>query len=296
MDLSSQNASPIKTVAIQGGFGSFHEIAARKFFTDEIKIIPCDTFEEVTQLVSTHQIDYGVMAIENTVAGSLIPNYTLLRESPVKIIGEEYLRIKQNLVALPGQQIKDISEVHSHYMAIAQCRDFFKQYPKIKLVEAVDTATSAMLIHEKQLIGKGAIASDLAAELYQLEILAPEIETNKRNYTRFLIINHQDANGNHHSNCSKASLCFSLPHQKGSLSRVLSVLAYYDMDLTKIQSMPIVGKEFQYFFYADLVFPDFERYRQSLTAITPLIVDLQILGEYKHGRESFETVHHQQLL
>jgi len=296
MNLTTPSIPRAKTVAIQGGFGSFHEIAARKFFAEEIEIVTCDTFEQVTELVSTNKIDFGIMAIENTVAGSLIPNYTLLRESPVKIIGEEYLRIKQNLIALPGQQIKDIFEVHSHYMAIAQCREFFKKYPAIKLVESVDTAMSARKIQEKQLVGKGAIASDLAAELYELEILAPEIETNKRNYTRFLVLNHQNGNGNHGSNCSKASLCFSLPHQKGSLSRVLSVLAFYDMDLTKIQSMPIVGKEFQYFFYVDLVYTDFERYKQSLSAITPLVVDLQILGEYKHGRESFETIHHQQQL
>ncbi len=283
----------VEKVAIQGGVGAFHEIAARNFFNTDIEVQPCSSFETITDLVANKEIDYGIMAIENTVAGSLIPNYVLLKESPVKIIGEEYLRVKQNLMALPGQKIEDITEVHSHYMAIAQTRKFFKNYPDIKLVESVDTALSASKIHNKKLIGKGAIASDLAAELYGLEILANGIETNKRNYTRFLIITHQNNNGFLLTNISKASLCFSLPHQKGSLSQVLSVLAFYDLNLTKIQSMPIVGKEFQYFFYVDISFDSYERYKQGLSAITPLVTDLKILGEYKYSIESLENIHNQ---
>jgi prephenate dehydratase len=287
-------ANTLKKVAIQGGNGAFHEIAARTFFNDEtLDLIPCETFEEITDLIANKQIDYGIMAIENTVAGSLIPNYVLIRETPVKIIGEKYLRVKQNLMALPGQRIEDLTEVHSHYMAIAQTRKFFKQYPQIKLVESADTALSAQKIQEKKLVGKGAIASDLAAEMYGLEILAAGIETNKRNYTRFLILNHKDDNGYIEASRNKASLCFSLPHHKGSLSQVLSVLAFYDHNLTKIQSMPIVGQEFKYFFYVDLTFDSFERYQQSITAITPLVVDLQILGEYKYGIESLENIHQQ---
>lgn len=281
------------TVAIQGGEGAFHEIAARNYFDSNIQIVPTDTFENITQQVAHKEIDYGIMAIENTVAGSLIPNYVLLKESHVKIIGEEYLRIKQNLVALPGQKIEDLSEVHSHYMAIAQCRRFFKDYPHIKLVEAEDTALSAKMIQDKKLAGKGAIASDLAAKLYGLEIIAAEIETNKRNYTRFLTITHKDNSELNPENITKASICFSLPHHKGSLSQVLSVLAFYDMDLTKIQSMPIVGQEFQYFFYCDVSFTNFTRYRQSIDAITPLVMDLQILGEYEFGIKSLESIHNQ---
>jgi len=284
----------LKKVAIQGGAGAFHEIAARSYFGNQvIEILSIGTFDEIVQLVSDKKIDYGIMAIENTVAGSLIPNYALIREAPVKIMGEQYLRVKQNLMALPGQTIADITEVHSHYMAIAQTRKFFNQYPHIQLVESPDTALSARKIQDKKLVGKGAIASDLAAKMYGLEILAAGIETNKKNYTRFLILAHQDAESNPGSACSKASLCFSLPHHKGSLSQVLSVLAFYDHNLTKIQSMPIVGQEFRYFFYVDLTFDSYERYQQSITAITPLVVDLQILGEYKYGIESLENIHHQ---
>lgn len=283
----------IISVAIQGGQGAFHEIAARNYFNCPINIIPTDTFENITKKVANQEIDYGMMAIENTVAGSLIPNYVLLKEANVKIIGEEYLRIKQNLLALPGQKIQDITEVYSHYMAIAQCRKFFSNYPDIKLIEAEDTALSAKLIQDKKLVGKGAIASDLAAELYGLEIIAPEIETNKRNYTRFLTITHKDNMEQSPEKITKASLCFSLPHHKGSLSQVLSVLAFYDMDLTKIQSMPIVGQEFQYFFYCDVSFTNYTRYRQSIDAITPLIIDLQILGEYEYGIKSLESIHNQ---
>ena len=283
----------LKKVAIQGGEGAFHEIAARNYFKSDIQILPCKTFENITTLIENREIDFGIMAIENTVAGSIIPNYVLIKESPVKIIGEEYLRIKQNLVALPGQKIEELTEVHSHYMAIAQSRKFFKNFPDIKLVESVDTALSAKKIQDKRLVGKGAIASELAAKMYGLDILAPSIETNKRNYTRFLILTHKDNKDNKPENINKASLCFSLQHQTGSLSQILSVFAFYNLDLTKIQSMPIVGKEFQYFFYVDLTFDSCERYKQSLTAIKPLVVDLQILGEYKYGLESLENIHQQ---
>lgn len=289
--LMNNSTVEVKKIAIQGGAGAFHEIAARNYFRTSIEVHPCETFENITTMLANKEIEYGIMAIENTVAGSLVPNYVLLKESPIKIMGEEYLRVKQNLVALPGQKIEDLTEVHSHYMAIAQTRKYFKQFSNIKLVESVDTALSAQKIQDKKLVGKGAIASDLAAKMYGLEILAAGIETNKRNYTRFLILTHQDNQDNLPENISKASLCFSLPHQKGRLSQVLSVLAFYDLDLTKIQSMPIVGKEFQYFFYVDLTFDSYERYQQSITAITPLVVDLQILGEYKYSIETLENIH-----
>lgn len=282
-----------KMIAIQGGNGAFHEIAARNYFDTEIKVKPCETFEDITNAIAKKEVDFGIMAIENTVGGSLIPNYVLLKESPVKIIGEEYLRVKQNLLALKGQNIEDLKEVHSHYMAIAQCRRFFKNYPEIKLVESTDTALSAAEIQENNLVGRGAISSDLAAELYGLEILKPEIETNKRNYTRFLILAHEDVEDNNTKDCSKSSLCFSLPHKKGSLSQILSILAFYDLDLTKIQSLPIVGKEFQYLFYLDLSFENYKKYKQSLNAIEPLVTDLQILGEYKYGIESLKDIHNQ---
>jgi prephenate dehydratase len=285
--------SSLKKVAIQGVTGAFHEIAARNYFKSDIEIYSCKSFEEITTLLENNKIDYGMMAIENTVAGSLIPNYVLIKETAVKIIGEEYLRVKQNLVALPGQKIEDLTEVHSHYMAIAQSRKFFKQYPKIKLIEAVDTALSAKYISEKRLMGQGAISSDLAAKMYNLEILAPSIETNKKNYTRFLVLTNKNSENNLTEDIDKVSVCFSLPHNKGSLSQILSVFTFYDLNMTKIQSMPIVGKEFQYFFYVDLTFDNYERYQQCLSAIKPLVVDLQILGEYKYGIESLGNIHHQ---
>ncbi len=294
--MENNNLTTVETkrVVIQGRQGAFHEIAARRFFkTSQVEVKPCDTFENITTLLACKEIDFGIMAIENTVAGSLIPNYVLIKESPVKIIGEEFLRVKQNLLALPGQKIEDLTEVHSHYMAIAQSRKFFKQYPDIKLVESADTALSAKKISEKKLVNKGAIASSLAAELFGLEILAEGIETNKRNYTRFLILTHKDCNDETPANITKSSICFSLPHQTGSLSQVLSVLAFYNLNLTKIQSMPIVGKEFQYFFYVDITFDNYERYQQALSAIQPLVVDLQILGEYEYGIKSLENIHNQ---
>ncbi|MFA5418572.1 MAG: prephenate dehydratase domain-containing protein, partial [Bacteroidales bacterium] len=176
-------------VAIQGGNGSFHEIAARKYFNGTgIVIMPCITFDEIATSLKTGSSEYGVMAIENTVAGSILQNYSILKEKPVKVIGEEYLRIEQNLVAMPGQTIRDLKEVHSHYMAIEQCRAFFTDFPQIKLVESSDTALSAKEILENDITGRGAIASRLAAEIYKLNIVVEGIETNKRNYSRFLIL------------------------------------------------------------------------------------------------------------
>jgi prephenate dehydratase len=231
------------------------------------------------------------MAIENTVAGSILQNYSILKEKPVTIIGEEYLRIEQNLMALPGQSIGDLNEVHSHYMAIEQCRAFFADFPQIKLVESSDTALSAKEITEHQIQGRGAIASLLAAETYNLEVIAAGIETNKHNYTRFLIIEKENELSGKPGGADKSSLCFSLHHQTGSLSKVLSIIAFYDINLTKIQSMPIIGKEWQYFFYVDVIFDDYLRYRQCMSAISSLVEDLHILGEYKQGIKSFEEVY-----
>jgi len=287
-----------KKVAIQGIKGSFHAVAAFRYFSQcRLDIIECETFEDIIYSLCNRRADYGVMAIENTVAGTILRNYELLRDNPVKIIGEEYLRIKQNLLSLPGQQLKDINQVHSHHMAISQCRDFFKQYPWIKLVESVDTAQSAKEIRLNNLKGFGAIAGEMAAEIYQLEVLASGIETNKRNYTRFLIIANSDLNEKNTYNnedfykITKASLCFSLPHSKGSLAGVLTILADNGMNLTKIQSLPIIGKEFQYFFIVDVTFENYSNYQKGLTVISKQVIDLQILGEYAHSIESLENIH-----
>ena len=276
-------------VAIQGGHGSFHEIAARKYFKDsDPEIVPCDTFIDLFESITIGMADSAVVAIENSVAGSLIPNYALLSRSQVKVTGEVYLRIVQNLVALPGQKLEEINEIHSHPMAILQCHDFLLPLRKrgVKVIESIDTALSAKWIKENERMGVGALASDLAADIYGMEVIAGSVESNKRNYTRFLIIepgkdvkDAEDKGGN-----NKASICFTLSHNVGSLSQVLSVLAYYKINLSKIQSLPVVGKEWEYFFYLDILFDDISMYKKALSAVQPLIDQLQILGEYKSGR------------
>ena len=271
-------------VAIQGFSGCFHEEAARKFYTGlgcgVPQIVECATFDGLYEVLSAGQADAAVMAIENTISGGLLPNFDLLRRYPYRIKGEIYLPIRQNLMALPGQRIEDIREVHTHYMAINQTRAFFeKNAPWIRMVESEDTAGSAAEVARKGLSGVGAVASELAAELYGLEILAGGIETYKHNFTRFLILD--DALGVPVEKIRKASLCFTLPHKPGSLAHILTILSFYDMNLTRIQSLPIPGREWQYFFYADIRFDDYERYRQALSAVRPLIEDLDILGEYE---------------
>jgi prephenate dehydratase len=274
-----------KKIVIQGGYGAFHEIAANYYFEgEEIEIMPRLTFKEVTRSLKKNNADYGIMAIENSLAGSILPNYSLLQDSNLRIIGEIYLRIEQNLVALPGQTIEQIREVYSHPMAILQCQDFFDAYPHIRLIESPDTALSAKDIRDNGLEGTGAIASSLAAEKYQLVIIAAGIETNKKNYTRFLII---VENNNHNimtEPVNKASIHFALAHKIGSLSKILSILSYYEINLTKIQSMPIIGKDWEYQFYIDVEIGDYSLYQKSLEAIKPFTSKLGILGEYQKGK------------
>lgn len=274
----------MKTVAIQGVAGSFHDIAARNFFKEqEIKLVPCDSFKELFAVIKKDNSIIGAVAIENTIAGSLLPNHTLLRESGFKIVGEYKLRIEHQLVAMPGQTIKDIEKVYSHPIALMQCEDFLVENPHLEPVESEDTAASAKLIAEKKIMGRAAICSRLAAEIYGLEVLAEGIETNKRNYTRFLIIADSWLADEMLKNikADKSSLVFSLPHEEGSLAKVLSILSYYHVNLTKIQSLPIIGREWEYMFYINLTFDNYMRYRQALDAIRPFTKDLQLLGEYK---------------
>ena len=272
-----------KKVAIQGFSGCFHEQAARMFYGEREGVCPeiveCATFDGLYSSLNAGQADAAIMAIENTVSGGLLPNFELLRKYDVKIKGEVFLRIRQNLMALPGQTIEDIKEVRTHYMAINQTRAFFSEYPHIRLVESEDTAKSAADIASEGLMGIGAVASELAAELYGLEILKPGIETYKQNFTRFLILD--DSLQVPEQEIDKVSMCFTLPHKSGSLAQVLTILSFYDMNLTRIQSLPIPGREWQYFFYVDIKFDSYERYRQALTAVRPLMEDLNILGEYR---------------
>ena len=271
-------------IVIQGGYGAFHEIAAYKYFEgNDIEILPRNTFKDVMKSLKKNNADFGIMAIENSLAGSILPNYNLLKDSPMRIVGEIYMRIKQNLVALPGQKVEDIREVYSHPMAILQCQHFFDQYPDIKLIESLDTALSAKEIAQNEYKGIGAIASDLAAEMFNLDILAAGIETDKKNYTRFLIIGENNHKETSVESINKSSLHFALAHKIGSLSKILSILSYYEINLSKIQSMPIMGKDWEYQFYIDVEINDYKLYMQSLEAIKPFTSDLGILGEYQKG-------------
>lgn len=274
-----------KKIAIQGFRASFHEIAAQKFFGNDIELEMCDTFKKQFNIINSGITDYAVVAIENTVAGTIIPNYALLRESDVKIIGEVYLQIQQNLMALKGQSINDIKEVHSHPMAILQCQDFFEEYPHIKLIESADTALSALWISENNLEGMGAIASIRAADIYNLNVLAESIETNKKNFTRFLVIKNSKNKEVNVTNPNKSSLCFHLSHRTGSLANVLMSLSDNKMNLTKIQSLPLIGREWEYFFHLDLEFNDYSEYLNAIEDIKPYIHELKILGEYKQGEK-----------
>lgn len=270
-----------KKVAIQGFAGCFHEQAARLFYGKgkELGIVECGTFDGLYESLEQKKADAAIMAIENTVSGGLLPNFELLRKHDRKIKGEVFLRICQNLMVMPGQTIRDIHEVRTHYMAINQTRQFFSNYPHIRLVESEDTAKSAADIAAGKIYGVGAVASALAADLYGLEIIAPGIETYKQNFTRFLVMD--DGIEVPEDSIDKVSLCFTLPHKAGSLAQVLTILSFYDMNLTRIQSLPIPGREWQYFFYVDIKFDSYKRYTQALSAVRPLMEDLKVLGEYK---------------
>ena len=278
-----------KRVAIQGFKGCFHEQAARLFYDsschserseESLSVVEYNTFEDLYSSLDNGEADAAVMAIENTVSGGLLHNFELLRTRGKKVKGEVYIQIQQNLMALPGQKLEDIREVRTHYMAINQTRPWFeKNAPWIRLTESEDTAKSARDIAQSGEMGVGAVASALAAQLYGLDILAPGIETHKQNFTRFLILD--DALEVPREQIDKAVLCFTLPHKPGSLAQILTILSFYEMNLTRIQSLPIPGKQWQYFFYADIKFSSLERYHQALQAVRPLLEDVQILGEYK---------------
>lgn len=276
----------MKQVAIQGGLGAYHGIAAERFFkNDEVEIIPCQGFIDIFKVIKKDPNVVGIMAIENTIAGSLLQNYELLKEHKLPVAGEFKLRISHCLAALPGQTIHDIKEIQSHPIALMQCGNFLNTLPGVKVVEHEDTALAARDISQKQLTNNAAICSERAAEIYDLNILAKGIETNKHNFTRFLIFGNQWIVDEIQKNeiINKASIVFTLPHSEGSLSKVLSVFSFYDINLTKIQSLPIIGREWEYQFYVDFKFSDHERYKQALVAIKPLINEFRSLGEYPEG-------------
>jgi prephenate dehydratase len=274
-------------IAIQGEHGCFHEVAARQYFNyDTIEIVPCSTFDLTLNTVLAGEADFAVMAIENARSGSILYNYTLIRESGMKILGEHNLRIKQNLMALPGQIITDIREIRSHPIAIAQCMTFLNQFPGITLIESDDTAGSARIIGETQAKGIAAIAPSDAAELYGLEILASGIETYKQNYTRFLVVG-SESKGNLKGN--KVSICFSTGHKPGSLAAVLVKLAELGINLSKIQSVPRLNGEWEYMFYVDLELTKNTNSGVISRVLAKRTSNLEILGVYFKGDMLYES-------
>ncbi len=272
-----------KKVTIQGYEGSFHQVAARQFYGKAVEVITCDTFREVVKIgADPKQSDGAVMAIENSIAGSILPNYNLLQKSNLQVIGEVYLHISQNLLVNPGVQLKDIKEVHSHPMAILQCLDFLEQHD-FKLVESEDTALSAKMVHQHKSKHIAAIASKLAAQLYNLEVIAPDIHTLKNNITRFLIL--VPAKSKVEINdADKASIYFQTDHSKGILSKVLAKIAQGGVNLSKLQSMPIPGSTFKYGFYADLEFENKKQIEKVLEAVKGMTNSFKVFGLYKKGK------------
>ena len=272
----------VGAVSIQGYEGSFHQVAAQQYFGKEVEVIPCANFREVIKIASNKkESNGGVMAIENSIAGSILPNYTLLQKSSLKIIGEVYLPIKQHLLVNPGVKLEDIKEVHSHHMAIQQCMEYLDKYDW-KLVETDDTALSAKHIHQHKSKHIAGIASKLAAELFQLNILVPNIHTQKNNYTRFLMLQRSD-DVLQIKDANKASVNFETDHSKGSLAKVLTKIADGGINLSKLQSFPIAGTNFKYSFHADMEFENTDIFNAVIDEIKPLTAQIKIYGVYKNG-------------
>ncbi len=276
----------LKKVAIQGILGSFHHEAASHFFKNEFDLVSCDHFHDIPNSLHTNTAQFAVMAIENSIAGAIIPNYAIIDNNQLKIVGEVYINIQQNLMALPNQSVADIKTVYSHPMALLQTREFFKQYPHIKLVEDADTAQVAKRIHTKELKNVGAIASLAAADIYKLNILEKSIQTIKNNATRFFVLQNNVNPKFEIPNINKASLKFITKHEPGSLTSALQIMAEHKLNLSKIQSMPIIDIPWEYAFFVDVVFDDYQHYTNALEALEKEISHLKILGEYQEFNKS----------
>jgi prephenate dehydratase len=270
-------------VAIQGIKGSFHHQVAQEYFGEKVEVDECLSFDELVDSILSGKTEQAVMAIENSIAGPIIPNYALIDKNNLHIIGEHYLRIHQNLMALEGQKMEDITEVHSHPMALLQCMEFLKKYPAIKLVEDKDTAETARRIQENEIRGIAAIASETAAKMYGLTILAPEIQTINYNMTRFVILKKQNSFVPKEE-INRASLKFELDHKRGSLAAVLNVLSDCKMNLTKIQSLPKIETPWKYSFFVDVTFDKYEDYAKAKSLLAIMAEYLKILGEYKNSK------------
>ncbi|MBT8261050.1 MAG: prephenate dehydratase [Flavobacteriaceae bacterium] len=273
----------IKSVAIQGIKGSFHHIVSQEYFDDTTKVLECLTFDQVVSSLIDKETDAVIMALENSIAGSIIPNYALIDNSNLHIVGEHYLDIQHNLMALPNQTIKDIKEVYSHPMALLQCKAFFRKHPHIKLVEDKDTAEVAQRIFNNKSKGVAAVASTLAAKIFNLEILASGIQTIEHNETRFVIVKRE----NHEIpevEINKASLKFELDHKRGSLATILNVMSDCKMNLTKIQSLPKVDTPWKYAFFVDVTFDAYLDYDKAKSIMNIMAQDFKVLGEYKNAK------------
>jgi len=274
----------MRRIAIQGEIGSFHDIAAHQYFDGEqLQLICCATFEQVFQAVQADPTVIALAAIENTIAGSLLHNYELLRDSGTTVVGEHKLHVSHCICCLPDDSWETITEVHSHPVALMQCRHYLEGHPVLRAVEADDTAGAAAMIASGQHHGWAAICHAEAARLYGLKVLEDGIEDNKHNFTRFLVCSAPQKADMLRPlvETDKSSIVFALPHEEGSLSAVLAILSFYKINLTKIQSLPIIGREWEYLFYVDLTYGDLTRYRQAIDAIIPLTRDMKILGEYR---------------
>ncbi|RCH56300.1 prephenate dehydratase [Mucilaginibacter hurinus] len=270
-------------VAIQGIRASFHEEAAFRYFGEDIDTVECNTFKETFEALKKGEADYVVMAIENSIAGSLLPNYTLLLNYNFPVVGEVYLPIQLHLMALPGVKFEDVKTAMSHPIAIRQCVDFFEGFPHIKVVESNDTAACAKRIRDEQLTDTVAIANTLAAKMYGLDILERRIESNKKNFTRFLILTTHENAGKVEPN--KASLCFQVGNEVGALAKVLNILAEQNVNMSKIQSMPVLGKRNEYNFYVDVEWSEQKQYDNAIRQILKYTHNFNILGEYKRYEE-----------
>ncbi|MCK8480855.1 prephenate dehydratase [Psychroserpens algicola] len=273
----------IKSVAIQGVKGSFHHIVSQQFFEDTVDVNECLTFDGVVDSILNAQSDAAIMAIENSIAGSIIPNYALIDTHNLHIVGEHYLDIQHHLMALPNQSISDIKEVYSHPMALLQCKAFFKQYPHIKLIEDKDTAEVAQRIQKHQLKHVAAIASRLAADLFELHIISESIQTIKHNETRFVIVKTKNSEISE-AQINKASVKFELDHKRGSLATILNVLSDCKLNLTKIQSLPKIETPWKYAFFVDLTFETYKDFEKAKSIMAIMAQDFKILGEYKNAR------------
>lgn len=271
----------MKKVSIQGIKGSFHEDAARRYFSDEIEVVECKSFRKVCELIDQDKVDYAVLAIENSIAGSILQNYSLIRDYHLRIIGEIYIHIQMNLMVLPGVRKKDIKEIYSHPVSFLQCAEYLEKYfPNVETKELGDNAAVAKLIAKEKITYAAAISNLRSAQLYGLEVIDKGIESNKKNYTRFLIL---AKHANAAETPNKASLCFEVGHFHGALAKVLNTFAEHEINLTKIQSLPIIGKPNEYSFHVDVEWDSIENYEKAIHMVLKNVSSMAILGEYMRG-------------